>query len=429
VDKETLKGIIKKFIENKIPLIKKRNLNIPLDSEKIITITGVRRSGKTCLFYQTISDLLKSGIQKEQILYISFRDNKLFPMNIKSIEMVLKTFYEMYPENIEKKIYLFFDDINLVPNWENNIKTIYEQYNASIFLSSSIASMFLKMTSNRFKARTENYKLFPLSFGEYIQFLGIKNKEKSIKTEVTIYNAFNEYLLTGGLPEVALTNKENRLVLLKEYISKIIFNDLLENYEINNVYILKYLLKYCCMNIGSKISINRIFNNLKDTGVTLSKNTLYEYFEYLQQVYHFVLMPKYEESSVKQQKSSKKLFSVDNGLIMPYLEEGLTEKRKLSNVIFMNFYRKNYRLSYYKNRHDIDFVIQNNLDRIKLINIVCDLEKIDYKEPEYKSLINGKNYFQNSDLFLIFKDGNENKLPDEINALSCQQHLLNEIYN
>jgi hypothetical protein len=107
--KEVFKLLIKEFHEFEIPEIKERDLKL-LETNKIITISGPRRVGKTYYFYQLIQNI-KKKIPIERIVYINFEDDRLFPLKLEDLNTLIEVYFELYPENKNKEIYLFFDEI------------------------------------------------------------------------------------------------------------------------------------------------------------------------------------------------------------------------------------------------------------------------------------------------------------------------------
>jgi predicted AAA+ superfamily ATPase len=94
MNKETLKYLITEFHEKALPAVLSRTMQLPVDSGKIIALTGIRRSGKTFLMYQTIHQLLQKGVPKENILYLNFEDDRLFPIQLQEMDLILKAIHE-----------------------------------------------------------------------------------------------------------------------------------------------------------------------------------------------------------------------------------------------------------------------------------------------------------------------------------------------
>ncbi len=141
--KEIFKRIIVEFQKIKIALVS-RDLKLPTDIKKAITLYGPRRCGKTYLFYQTIQQLFNKNVSPERILYINFEDERILPFHKEDWEVLLDAYFELYPENLNKKIYLFLDEIQEVPLWEKFVRRVSEKENFQIFLTGSSSKLFAK---------------------------------------------------------------------------------------------------------------------------------------------------------------------------------------------------------------------------------------------------------------------------------------------
>ena len=118
------KQIITFWREFNIPKALERAIKVDVNTEFIVTITGPRRAGKTYFCFQLINQLLDTGISKENILYINFEDNKLLGAEAKDLDKLIEVFFELSQINKKQKIYLFFDEIQTVKNWDSLIRTI-----------------------------------------------------------------------------------------------------------------------------------------------------------------------------------------------------------------------------------------------------------------------------------------------------------------
>ena len=132
--KEIFKRIIKEFHEKEIPEITERELSIP-ETNKIVSVIGSRRAGKTFYFYQLMKKL---NVSKDKILYINFEDDRILPLGLEDMDSLLEAYYELYSNNKKSKIFLFFDEIFNKPVFAG-VKTNDPQY--------SIGSQYLKNCS------------------------------------------------------------------------------------------------------------------------------------------------------------------------------------------------------------------------------------------------------------------------------------------
>ena len=170
--KDVFKLVIKEFHEFKFPEIKERDLIWPLKTNKIITLSGPRRSGKTYYFYQIIKNLTKK-IDLSRIIYINFEDDRLFPLNLTDLNNLLEAYFELYPDNKGKNIYCFFDEIQNIKNWELFIRRIYDKEKVKIFLTGSSSKLLSQEIATSLRGRTLNYQMWPLSFKEFLKFKNI----------------------------------------------------------------------------------------------------------------------------------------------------------------------------------------------------------------------------------------------------------------
>src|SRR3989338_9739832 len=111
------KKIVVQWKEFELPKFLPRNIDVSLDVDFIVTITGPRRAGKTYLCFQLMDRLLKDSISRENILYVNFEDEKLLGAEAKDIELLMEAFYELSEVNKQQSIYLFFDEIQNVKDW------------------------------------------------------------------------------------------------------------------------------------------------------------------------------------------------------------------------------------------------------------------------------------------------------------------------
>jgi uncharacterized protein len=142
--KEQLKLIIQEFHELSLPEVFDRELTVPLNSRKIVTIHGPRRSGKSFYFYLLTKKLLGTGVLKERIVYINFEDDRILPLSAQDLNLVPEAYFELYPEYKDKKIYFFFDEIQNVPNWEVFVRRLYDKESVQLFVTGSSSKLLPK---------------------------------------------------------------------------------------------------------------------------------------------------------------------------------------------------------------------------------------------------------------------------------------------
>jgi len=436
MNKETLKYIITDFHENKLPATKARSIKLPLKAKgsaeadpeinKIISLVGVRRSGKTFLFYHTIRSLIKNGVDKKNIIYINFEDDRLFPIELSQMNLILKAYHELYPDKVDEKKYLFFDEIQVVDNWEKYIRRIHDTENARICITGSSSQLLSRDISTSLRGRSISYEITPLTFREHLNFKEVSIKKYSRKAEAQIRHEFNEYLEYGGFPEIVLADdKIIKGKILREYVDLIQYKDMVERYNVQNQFLLKTLLKFCFTHPANLISVNKLYNDFKSQGISLSKNTLYEYLEYMQESFIISLNPKYSDSIRKQQQKPKKLYIIDNSLMLPFVSsKKINIGYRLENCVFRNLYKMYENIYYYANKYEVDFVVEDH-GGLEIFNVSDNIEERDTRLREINSLKKARERFPNAKLNLVINQ--YQKIEDkEINCLSVIDFLLKE---
>ncbi|HIH60098.1 MAG TPA: AAA family ATPase, partial [Ferroplasma sp.] len=244
--KSAFRNIISEWLLKDIPQAKKRDITIPLDSSKIITIAGPRRSGKTYLLFSTINNLLKNE-PKNNILYINFEDERLLNVQIGDLENIIPIFYELANPDKEKNIYLFFDEIQNIEYWEKYIRRIYDSFQYKIYLSGSSSKLLGREISTSLRGRSIEYIITPLTFKEYMEFNGkeYSNLIGFADQRGYLLSELNNYFTYGGYPEVVLEkNNDMKLKILKSYYNTTFSMDMGEHFNISEIGVLDAFMKY-----------------------------------------------------------------------------------------------------------------------------------------------------------------------------------------
>jgi predicted AAA+ superfamily ATPase len=238
--KTILKTLIAEWLTREIPDATKRDIEIPLDSGKIITLIGPRRSGKTYFMFYLINQLLKE-IPKNNTLYINFEDERLLNITVSDLDDIIALFNELANPQQNKNIYLFFDEIQNIQYWERYVRRIYDTFHYKIFITGSSSKLLSREISTSLAGRNLEYIIMPLSFKEYLDF---NNKEYSKLTGYTdqrglILSELNNYLLYGGYPEVVLEdNSDLKLKIIRSYYNSIFARDMAEHFNISEINVL-----------------------------------------------------------------------------------------------------------------------------------------------------------------------------------------------
>jgi predicted AAA+ superfamily ATPase len=368
--KEAFKYIIKEFHESARPHFIERQLVIP-DTTKVISLVGPRRAGKTFYFYQLIHNLLKNNIDPTRILYINFEDDRILPLQSSDLNAILEAYYELYPENTGKMLYLFFDEIQNVENWEVFIRRIDDTKNAKIYITGSSSKLLSQEIATSLRGRTLSYQLYTLGFEEFLRMKQVILDRDFEYTEqrYLVKNLFNEYLYSGGYPEVVLESEEMRRDILKNYFELIIYRDIVERFSIRNTILLKNLLKYLITNISTQFSVNAYYRAVKND-MAVSKETIIEYLSYLEDINLIYLVPFFSYSLKRQQVNPRKVYCADNGLRNAVSFRFSKDVGRLAeNLVFLELKRRGEELYYWKSRGEVDFVFSDDENLLTALNV------------------------------------------------------------
>lgn len=368
--------------QEEIPLsLHERSLQLPLNKQRIVTVTGVRRCGKSSLLHLTINRLLASGVDKEQILYIGFDDERLANMDVSDFDEILQAYRLMYPDRPLSSVYMFFDEIQIVKGWELFVLRVYKSYCKNVYVTGSTAQMLSGEMSSALRGWPDEYTEYPLSFKEFIAFKGVKANRYTEEGAALMANMFKSYLLTGGFPQAVLANVETeRVKLLQTYFNTMLFRDMIEHYNISaSPSVVRYFLKRVFNNITKPSSVNNIYNDLKSQGLKLSKDSLYQWLDYACNIFLLHKVPKYSKSIIKQSTSLSKYYVVDFALAKSVLLPQSEEKGKaLENAVYMHLARhlnENEQIYYFNEGAECDFVIANDEGVKELIQVCWELDE------------------------------------------------------
>jgi len=327
----------------------KRNIRFDfeyLELNKIISFVWPRRAGKTYFMFSILKKLInEKKIELEQIVFIDFT---AFLYDDFDIEKLLEDFFELYPD---KKPFFIFDEIQELWNFNKIVMYLFNSW-YKIFLSWSNSKLLSSELSTIFRWRTIDIKIFPLNFKEFLYFKNIEKYDFYTEKDIWLLkNLIQEFLEFGSYPEVVLAkNKEIKYELIKWYFNLLLYKDLLERYWIENEYVIKYLIKKLLLSTTKEFNINKTFNEIKSQNIKIWKQTIYNYLEYLKEIFFI------KEISDEFKKGNKKFFFYDIWYNNITFLENLWQRFeniifKELNILFENIiYRKN-------NNYEIDFII------------------------------------------------------------------------
>lgn len=387
--KEIIKTIIKDW-QKTFPRndVRERQLNIPLDSQKIISLIGPRRCGKTYYAFQLINNLYARG-DGNKILYLNFEDERL-DLTAGKLQLILEAFYELFPENYGKDFFIFFDEIQEIDGWEKFVRRVYDTVTRNIFLTGSSAKMLGKEIASGLRGRNLVYHLYPLSFREYCLFQDIDVQDVySTQAKTILKLQFEKYLQVGGYPETVFMDDSLTIKTLQSYFEGMLFHDIVERYRVSNIPVLKQFLKKILNNISQTLSVHKFYNELKSQGISISKNVIYEFLDYSIDCFLLFVVYPFELSMVRKQMRSRKAYAIDPGLVNAVTYRFSEDKGKLlENVVFLHLLRdESVIIHYLSNRYECDFIVQKQQAVVDAIQACWSLNDETTRDRELRGVL------------------------------------------
>lgn len=379
---------------NEIRSLKKRDFYLNKliafqDTEPVKVITGIRRCGKSSLMKLMIRHLRESGISDEQIIAMNFESMEYRSMDIKS-------FYNYVCEKkpADKKVYLFFDEVQRIAEWQDAINSFRVDFPCDIYITGSNAYLLSSEFATYLSGRYVEIKMLPLSFKEFIDFHGFtltERKSPTGKTTKKIYDSegnvydteelFEAYLKFGGMPGIADIglDTDKAMTLLDGIYSTVVMRDILEREkrrgqrQITDADLLRKIIMFLADNIGSSTSVTSIGNTFVNEGLLDSSRktkpavqTVQAYVGALLESYIFYEAKRYDIKGKEYLRTLGKFYIVDIGLRNYLL--GLRDVDTghiLENIVYFELLRRGYDTAIGKiGNIEVDFIAANADEKI-----------------------------------------------------------------
>jgi len=385
--KDLIKTIIKDSQSREHPNLWKRTLQLPINTGKIVTLSGVRRSGKTYHLFNLINQLLKNKVSAEKILYINFEDERL-NLTTEELDQILQIYQELYPHLKLSECFFFFDEIQEVPGWEKFIARIHSSVNQNIFITGSNAKLLSKEIATALRGRSITFEVYPLSFSEFLNITSPNLDAFKSTDKAKIIGSFSRFLRQGGFPELIDRDDDLSEKILQEYFNVMVLRDLVERYKISQASILKYFCKRVVGNSAGEFSVNKIYNELKSQGYQIGKDTLYAYQGYVEAIYLARFISKYSHSVVKAEMSQKKSYVIDQGLGSAIDYKFSQDRgRLLETTIALELLKHDRQIAYQQNGSQCDFVVIDQGKVKEVIQVADNLASPETKKREIRGLM------------------------------------------
>ena len=330
-----------------IPLVERP---LTLEEHGNYVFVGVRQAGKSYLLFQRMQQIMETGTDVEDIVYVNFDDERLKEMTAMDFDLILQAYHSMY----EGTPVFFFDEIQNVDGWANFARRLANR-KYQVYVTGSNAKMLSRDIETVLGGRYLDIKVFPYSFEEYLKANGVvlaKGWQYGRKAN-ELQRHFRTYFEWGGFPE--LVNFREKRIWLNSLYNRIFFNDLVVRHKIKNEDALRLCVRRLAESVMQPCSLNRLCNLVKSTGASCSPSTVMEYVRYLQESCLLISLDNYASKFVEKE-TIKKHYFVDNGLMHLFVNN--PDTLLLENLCAITLYKKYGSGLYYFNKGiEVDFFV------------------------------------------------------------------------
>ena len=416
------------------------------DTEPVKVVTGIRRCGKSSLLKLMIAHLKENGIAENQIVAMNFESHEFRKMTSDDL-------YEYVKERIltDRRMYLFFDEVQRVSDWEDAINSFRVDFNCDIYVTGSNAYMLSSEYATYLSGRCVEIKMLPLSFGEFLYFHGFEIKEVGSALGGTrkqvfdkngeryeLREAFDAFMRFGGMPGIADVGLDQgkALILLEGIYSTVIVRDILEREnrrgrkKITDPVLLKKIALFLADNIGSNISVSSIGNILVNEGLledgkrrgTPSAHTVQAYVDALLEACFFYDIKRFDIKGKEYLRTQGKYYIVDIGLRNYLLGfRNRDNGHAIENVVYFELLRRGYDVAIGKvDNTEVDFIATRPDDKV-YIQVTESMTSEDVRERELFPL---QKINDNYEKIILSLEPGMNASYDGIKSLNLIEWLL-----
>lgn len=321
-----------------------------IGTELIKVMTGIRRCGKSVMLELIKCELVESGVSPSQIIFINFEDMSYYNLQTAKAlhdEITKRT------EDIEGKVYLFFDEIQEVKEWEKCINSFRASLNCDIYITGSNANLLSGELASYLAGRYVEFVIYPFSFAEFM------NLYRPIVSDESIRKGFKQYLLSGGMPY--LCNIQYAEAPSKQYLNDL-FNsvqlkDVVKRNKIRDVDLLERIIVYVMANVGNTFSATSIAKFLKSEQRTVAPETILNYIKYCCDAYLFYQVKREDLQGKQILASNEKYYIADHGIREAVYGGNARDINSiLENMVYLELLRRGYEVTVGKiGNKEVDF--------------------------------------------------------------------------
>lgn len=335
------------------------NLITPfVDKPMIKVITGIRRCGKSTLMKMLQNKIIENGIPQDQIVSINFesmqfQDIRTAPEFYKYVLGLIKK---------EKKMYLFFDEVQIVDRWEEAVNSFLVDFDVDIYITGSNSNLLSSELSTLLTGRYVAFRLYPLSYKEMITF------QTALGNQLDASKLLWHFIRRGGFPAVHIADYEESTCyrIINDIYDSIVLRDVVQRYNIRNVELLNRIVKYIIDNIGNTFSAKSISDYFKSQHRKVDVITIYNYIEALENSFVINKVNRYDIHGKELLKTQEKFYLADQGIqhaVFGYRDRNISGV--LENIVYNELIMRGYQVSIGKMQDlEIDFIAEKHAEKI-----------------------------------------------------------------
>ena len=399
----------------------------PIYVDKIMTyvnapfikiLTGIRRCGKSTILKMLIDEMKKKGIRENQILHYSF--DSLEYEDIKTAKALFSHLKQHLSS--EGKTYLFLDEIQEVKSWEKVVNSLMTDYDVDIYVTGSNSRMMSSEISTYLTGRYIAFRIYPLSFSEYMIF------RKEYAEVLDLHAELANYVRLGGFPAAHLQKytPDEVYTIVKDIYNSTIFTDIVRRNQIRKVDQLERIVKFAFDHVGRTFSAASISKYLKSENRSIDNETVYNYLSKLENAYILYRCGRFDIQGKEILKTQEKFYLADTALrysVLGYSPDSVAAM--LENVVYLELLRRGYKVYVGKvDNAEIDFIAVKQGNKL-YIQVAQEIGSPETERREYGRLLdirdNYPKYVLRTD---VFAGGNY----EGIKTMHIADFLLNDEY-
>ncbi|MCI6229097.1 MAG: ATP-binding protein [Clostridiales bacterium] len=330
-----------------------------IGGELIKVVTGIRRSGKSVMLELVKQELLESGVGAEHFISINFEDMRNAHLcNAQSLhEEVLRL-----SSTIQGKVFLFFDEIQEVANWEKCINSLRVALDCDIYITGSNAKLLSGELATYLGGRYVEFVIYPFSFSEFLELY------LPIFPQSSIQQCFQKYLVTGGMPYLSNLQytDEPSHQYLTDLFNSVMLKDIVKRNKVRDVDLLERILAFVTANVGTTFSATSLSKFLKSEHRTVAPETILNYIKYCCDAYLFYQVKRQDLQGKQLLATNEKYYIADHGIREAVFGGNMRDINLiLENIVFMELLRRGYSVTVGKTGNkEVDFVCDKRGERI-----------------------------------------------------------------